>query len=133
MRVVAANQLTLQLETGLLQRFASLRECLHWTCLNDKRGLKAIAADCDISVSELSRRLAPSEGDPRSCDVNLMVQIIESTGDLTPLHWLMARFLSDDVSRTASALQLVETLLPTLVSAVAELRTGATTPAKRAR
>jgi hypothetical protein len=115
------------LEPSLLQRFATLRECLHWTCLDDRRGLKAIAADCDLSVSELSRRLSPAEGDPRSCDVNLMVAVMESTKDLTPLHWLMARFLSDDASRTAAALQTVESVLPALLSAVAELKGAAVT------
>jgi len=61
-RVVAASQLTLELQGDVRQRFATLRECLHWTVLNDPRGLKAVAADCDLSVSELSRRLHPSDG-----------------------------------------------------------------------
>ena len=104
MRVVAStNQLTLELQLDVRKRFGSLRECLHWSVLNDPRGIKAVAADCDLSVSELSRRLHPSDDDPRSCDVNLMVKVMHSTRDLSPLHWLMAEFLQDEARPEAIA------------------------------
>ena len=116
MRVVAGTNLTLQLEPGLVQRFRSLRECVHWTVLNDTRGLKAVAADCDISVSELSRRLHPSEGDPRSLDVDLFVQVMRSTQDLTPLHWLMATFLQDEDTKRRSAVDQLSKLMPQIAA-----------------
>lgn len=112
-------QLTLELQLGLLQRYRSLRECVHHSCLNDRRGLKAIAADCDLSVSELSRRLHPAEGDPRSLDVDLLVQIITSTGDLTPLHWLIARFLPSDETRRQAAVDQLSQLMPRLAELLA--------------
>jgi len=121
MRMIAAsNQLTLELQTGVRQRFTSLRECLHWTVLNDPRGIKAVAADCDLSVSELSRRLHPSDDDPRSCDVNLMVAVMRSTRDLAPLHWLMSEFLQDDETKRRSAVDQLLTLMPQLASLLAE-------------
>ena len=118
--VVAANQLTLELQPGVRQRFSNLRECLHWTALNDSRGVKAIAADCDLSVSELSRRLHPSDDDPRSCDVNLMVKIMHSTRDLSPLHWLMAEFLQDEDAKRRSAVDQLSTLMPQLAALLAD-------------
>lgn len=120
MRVVAASQLTLELQGDVRQRFATLRECLHWTVLNDPRGLKAVAADCDLSVSELSRRLHPSDGDPRSCDVNLLVAIMRSTRDLAPLHWLMAEFLQDTDTKRRAAVDQLSTLMPQIAALLAE-------------
>lgn len=121
MGIVSGSQLTLELQPGLLRRYSTLREAVHHSVLNDPRGLKGVAADCDLSVSELSRRLSPSEGDPRSLDVNLLVGIMASTGDLTPLHWLNARFLSDETSRRAHALDQMQRLLPEIASLLAEV------------
>ena len=120
MRVVASSQLTLELQPGIRQRFNSLRECLHWTVLNDPRGIKAIAGDCDLSVSELSRRLHPSDDDPRSCDVNLMVKVMHATGDLAPLHWLMSEFLQDEDAKRRSAVDQLSNLMPQIAALLAE-------------
>jgi len=119
-RVVSSNQCTLELQPGLLQRYRTLRDCLHHSVLNDSRGPKAVAADCDLSLSELSRRLSPSDGDPRSCDVNLMVDIIDSTKDLTPLYWLMARFLQDEDSRRRSAVDQLAQLMPHIATLLSD-------------
>lgn len=127
MRVVAANQLTFELQSDVRQRFGTLRECLHWTVLNDPRGIKAVAADCDVSVSELSRRLHPSDDDPRSCDVNLMVRVLHSTRDLAPLHWLMSEFLQDQDTKRRSAVDQLSQLMPQIAALLAD----AGAPAKR--
>lgn len=129
MRVVAASQLTLELQSDVRQRFGSLRECLHWTVLNDPRGIKAVAADCDLSVSELSRRLHPSDDDPRSCDVNLMVRVMHSTRDLSPLHWLMSEFLQDAETKRRAAVDQLSTLMPQIAALLAD----AGAPAKAGR
>lgn len=120
MRVVSSNQLTLELESGIRTRFATLRDCLHWTVLNDPRGPKAVAADCDLSLSELTRRLHPSDDDPRSCDVNLMVQVMHSTKDLSPLHWLMAEFLQNEETKRRSAVDQLSNLMPQIAALLAE-------------
>jgi hypothetical protein len=127
MRVVTAAQLTLSLEPGLLQRYKTLRDCLHHSCLNDPRGLKAIAADCDLSASELSRRLNPSPGDPRSLDVDVFVDIMASTDDYMPLRWLIARFLPDDTQRQAVAVQKLERLMSEVASVLHEVKGAADT------
>ncbi len=124
------RQLTLELSPGLLQRYRSLRECLYHSVLNDPRGVKAVAADCDLSVSELSRRLSPSEGDPRSCDVDLLAPIMESTGDLTPLHWLNARLLQDMESRKRSAVEQLAVMVPQIAALLEEAGIG---PGRRER
>lgn len=120
MPVVSGSQLTLELQPGLLNRYKTLRECVHHSVLNDPRGIKAVAADCDLSVSELTRRLSPSDGDPRSCDVNLLVPIMDSTGDLTPLHWLNARFLQCPNTKRQQAVNQLAALLPQIATLLAD-------------
>lgn len=119
MTVVSGRSLTLELEPGLLQRFPTLRDCVHWTVLNDPRGVKAVAADCDMSVSELTRRLAPTDGDPRSCDVNLMVKVMRSTKDHTPIFYLMAEFLADDETKQREAVNELSRMMPRLAQLLA--------------
>lgn len=130
MRVVSGTQLTLELRTSVRQRFTTLRECVHWTVLNDPRGPKAVAADCDLSLSELTRRLGPTDGDPRSCDVNLMVRVMHSTGDLAPLHWLMAEFLQDADTKRRAAVDQLSTLMPQIAALLVD---AGATPAKGRR
>lgn len=113
-------QLTLELQLGLLQRYRSLRECVHHVALDFPKGMKALAAECDLSQSELSRRLSPTDGDPRSLDVDLMVRIIDATGDLRPLHWLVARFVPTDAARRQSAVDNLATLMPQIAALLAD-------------
>lgn len=108
---------------------AAKRQCVHHTALNYSRGMKCLAADCDLSESELSRRLHPSDGDNRSCDVNLMVRIVEVTGDLTPMHWLMAKFLQDTETRRGAAVEQLAQLMPQIAALLAD----AGVPAKAGR
>lgn len=115
------SQLTLDLRLDLLRRYGTLREAVHHSVLNDPRGLKGVAADCDLSVSELSRRLSPSEGDPRSLDVNLLVSILDSTQDFTPLHWLNARFLVNEDARKTHALDQLHRMLPEIAALLADV------------
>lgn len=120
MRVVAGNQMTLELQPGLLRRYQTLREAVYHSVLNDPRGMKAVAADCDLSVSELSRRLAPSDGDPRSLDVNLFDKILESTQDLTPLHWLNAKHLACEDAKRQNAVETLSRLMPEIARLLAD-------------
>ncbi|SRR6266403_4743827 len=123
MRVLAGNQLMLDFEPSVRQRFPTLRQCVHYAVLQDPRGIKQVAADCDLSEPELSRRLTKKKaGSPRSCDVDLMVAIMRSTNNLLPLQWLLAEFVPDDRTRQAAALSTVETLLPQLTNALAEMK-----------
>lgn len=124
MPVVATTQLTFSFEPSVRQRFPTLRQCLHYIVLQDPRGIKAVAADCDLSESELSRRLTKKEeGAPRSCDVDdVLVAVMRSTGSQMPMQWLHGEFSTDDRTKTTNALHLIETLVPQLLGAADQLR-----------
>jgi hypothetical protein len=118
MRVISGSQISLELQPGLLRRYSTLREAVHHSVLNDPRGMKAVAADLDLTLSELTRRLSPSEGDPRSLDVNLFDQILTSTGDMTPLHWLNAKHLADAEAKRRAAIDALGRALPEILQAL---------------
>lgn len=112
--VSGIQQLRLDFEPSIRQRFATLRECVYHVALSDPRGMKAVAFDCDKSLSELSRCLNPSDGDPRSCDVNLMVAVMHSTGNTAPLQWLLGEFGQDREARQDAAYAQIQNMLETL-------------------
>ena len=85
---VAPNQLTLELEPGIVDRFGSLREVIATGVY--QRGLKRCAIDLDMAPSNLSVQL--SEDPARHFSVDSLERYIELTGDKTPIEYLIARF-----------------------------------------
>lgn len=78
--------------------------------------MKAIAADMDMSSSDLGRRLSPSEGDPRRLSVDDLVRLIDATGDLSPIYWLIEKFAIDDEARQRRAQAELAKQLPGLIA-----------------
>jgi hypothetical protein len=110
------NQLTLQLEPGLTERYASLRECM--TACVYGHGLKRVAMDLDKSPGNLSRMLAGEGGYHFS--VELLEAYMQTQKDLTPIHYLVARYLGDQTTADGAALQRVEALLSEVASITAQ-------------
>lgn len=87
-----SNQLTLNFEAGLSERYASLRDCIATGVY--QRGLKRVAIDLDQAPSNLSVQL--SEDSSRNFSVDSLERYIEKTGDTTPVLYLVERFLAAD-------------------------------------
>jgi len=62
-----------------------------------------------------------NEDDPRHLPADLVPKIIEATQDFRPIHWLVAKFLPDDKWRHRAAVTQLETLMPQLTAALANL------------
>jgi len=86
------DQLTLNFEAGLAERYASLRDCVATGVY--QRGLKRVAIDLDQAPSNLSVQL--SEDASRNFSVDSLERYIEKTGDTTPVLYLVERFLAAD-------------------------------------
>lgn len=86
------NQLTLNFEPGLAERYGSLRECIATGVY--QRGLKRVAIDLDQAPSNLSVQL--SEDSSRNFSVDSLEKYIEKTGDTAPVMYLIERFLAAD-------------------------------------
>lgn len=103
-------QMTLDLEGDLTDRYRSAKEALAAGVY--KRGLKRVAADIDVSPGNLSVMLS---GDgQRHLDVDLLERYVESTGDITPILYLVAKHCGDRQAARDEALTRVNTLLAEL-------------------
>lgn len=111
-----ATQLTLEFEPGLTERFGSLRECV--TAGIYHRGLKRVAADLDKAPGNLSRELG-GESD-RHFSVEALERYIQTQGDLTPIHYLIARYMGNQAASESVMLKRVEGLMAEAVALMAQ-------------
>lgn len=87
------EQVTIRFDAGLVESYPTLKECLAARVHSQGLPAKVIAADLDLSPSDLSRKLSPNDNDShRNFDINLLVRFVENTGDTTPIDWLVEKF-----------------------------------------
>lgn len=121
-----ANQLTLEFEPGLTDRFRSVLDCLAAGVYH--RGLKRVAADLDKAPGNLSREL--SGDSDRHFSVEALERYIQTQNDLTPIYYLIARYMGDQAAAEGATLKRVESLMQEV--AVLMAQSGAPKkPAKR--
>ena len=96
----AQEQLTLSFEPGLSDRYGSLRECVATGVY--QRGLKRVAIDLDQAPSNLSVQL--SDDPSRNFSVDNLERYIEHTNDLTPVYYLVEKFIKPRDGRQEAAL-----------------------------
>jgi hypothetical protein len=126
MSSVARNQLTLDFNTSLPERFTTLRAYIAHRANVTPKVLKAQAADMDISPSMLTRKLNPGEGDTQRFNLDDLEAWIGSTGEAASIiEYLAAKFMDSDDARRVRALARVEQLGSELASVLATLRAAA--------
>ena len=104
------RQVALEFDETLAQRFRCLRDAVAQGVY--QRGLKSVAADLDLSPGNLS--VALSDDPHRKLGVDELERYIQTTGDKTPIYWLIARYLGDDAAARDHALEQVSSLLQNL-------------------
>lgn len=114
---------------GLTIQFPTLRDACAAAVYGCRAGLKGVAADCDVSPSELSRMLNRDQDDPRKLDVEMMCRIIESTADTRPVQWLIEKFLRNPEQQRAMAAAQLTQFLPALIELAQQA--GIATPKRR--
>lgn len=113
------RQLTLALEPGLAQRFRNARDAVAQGVY--QRGLKRMAAELDMAPGNLS--VALSDDGVRHLSLDAFERYLQSTGDLTPLYYLVERYLGDQGAAQAEAMERVMRMaeqleaLPSLLAA----------------
>jgi hypothetical protein len=115
-------QMTLDLDLGLVERHPTLLDCLRAAVYASRRPLKAVAADCDMSASDLGRKLSGNPDDPRRFSVDDLERYVQGTGDTTPIEYLAAKYLQTDEARRAHALNQATRILAELAPLVAALK-----------
>lgn len=100
-------QLTLDLDTGLTDRYRSVKEVVAAGVY--RRGLKRMAAELDEAPGNLSIQLA---GDgQRKFDTDTLEAYIAATGDKTPIYFLVAKYCGDQSAARDEAIERVQSLL----------------------
>ena len=108
------RQLSLTFEPGIGSRNRSLRE--HVATQVYQRGLVRVAGEIDTSPSKLTEKLAgsSSDGKPRCLTVDELERYIEKSGDLSPVLYLVDKYLHDAQARRDEAIARVHSLLEAL-------------------
>lgn len=111
------TQLTLEFEASLTERHKSLRECMV-SCVY-QRGLSNVADDLAKTPGNLSREL--SGDSDRHFSIESLERYIQKEGDLTPIYWLIARYMGDQAATEATTMRRVESLMTEVAALVAQV------------
>lgn len=113
-RAFQVRQIEIDFEAGLTARFPEFGDCLHAAVHGCGRQFKAVAADMDMSSSDLSRRLADNPNDPVHFAARRLPELIAATGDLSPIYWLIEQFCDAPEDKRRRAVAELSALLPRL-------------------
>lgn len=114
MTINASTQLTLDFTPGLTERYDSLLECIRSCLYSAEVPMKTIAADMDLSQSELSRKVSSNPDDKRKFSVDDLEKYIKATGDPTPIYFLIEKYLQDAEVKQKQAMVALSKILPEL-------------------
>ena len=123
-------QHTLNFEPGLADRWGSLKACVRERVYANKKPLKAVAADMDLSESDLSRKVGGNPDDPRNFSIDDLERFITTTGDVTPILYLVEKYSVSATAKRAYAAAEFAKMLPEMIALAKQM--GAEIPkAKR--
>lgn len=109
-------QHVLNFDPGLSERWSSLKSCVRERVYANKKPLKAIAADMDLSESDLSRKVGGNPDDPRNFSIDDLERYIETTGDVTPILYLVEKYsVSENAKRAYAAAEFAK-MLPEMIA-----------------
>lgn len=111
-----AHQMTLDFQPGLAERHASALDCVRECVYTQRNPLKTIAADMDLSQSELSRKLSGNSDDSRRFTLDDLERFIAATGDVTPIYYLVEKYLEDDSVKQQRAMAELVKMAPQLAA-----------------
>lgn len=110
-------QLSIDFAPGLTARFRSLKQACAHAVYASRGGLSGVAADMDMSPSELSKRLSDTEStDNRPLRAEDIEDIVTSTGDRTPVYYMVEKFLQDPKAKRDQALAQMAEMAPLFVA-----------------
>ena len=108
----STSQLHLDFTPGLTERFATLHDCVRACVYTNAKPIKTIAADMDMSPSDLSRKLGNNPDDPRRLTVGDLEAYVQTTGDVTPVLYLAQKFCADSEMKQREALTALANMAP---------------------
>lgn len=116
-----SGQFSLDFTPGLLEQFPVWADVVRESVYGCGKPFKAVASDLDMTVSDLSRKLANNANDPAHFPLDRLPDLLRATGDTRPVRWLVLRFLQDPEAHRKQALATIAHLAPMLERAMAAL------------
>lgn len=114
-------QLTLNFEPGLAERHKSLKACARERIYGHAKPLKTIAAEMDLSETELTRKLSSNPNDTRDLTCDDLEAYIAKTGDVTPVFYLIEKFAVSTEAKQAFAAAELAKALPGILALAKQL------------
>lgn len=112
------NQMTIDFTPGITEQFPAFMDCVRSSVYGCGRAFKSIAADLDMSVSELSRKIGDNPNDNVHFPLHRLADLIAATGDRAPVYWLLEKFLEDADVKRKRALDEIPGLVQALQAAM---------------
>lgn len=115
------QQLAIQFDPSLPERHRSLKECVAACAYTQRGGLTAVAGKLDMSPSHLSEVLAGGGDRGRKFDLDELERYIATYNDVTPVLYLVAKFMPEHANDTEQAAAQLRSLLqqiPALLNSV---------------
>lgn len=125
MTVISSSQMTLDFEPGLTERHISCLSVVREGIYSHRNPLKTLAADMDLSASELSRKVSDNPNDPRKFTLDDLESYLTASGDMTPIYYLIEKHLEDDDAKQRRALGELSKHLPNIIALVKQLEKAA--------
>ncbi len=99
------RHLSITYQGGLTHTSRSLRELLQ-VQVHNHGGVVAVAGKIDLSPSKLSEKLSGVDGGgrQRGLSIDELERYIKETGDVTPVHYLVEKFLTCPDAQHAEAI-----------------------------
>ncbi len=104
------QQFELDFEGGLTERFPEFIDCLRASVHGCGRQFKAIAADMDMSASELSKKL--SDNSDTHFPARRLPELLLATKDYSPIYWLVESFCDDPDAKRRKSIERLAAMLP---------------------
>jgi len=117
-RPPADLQLTLDFEPSLVERHRTALDCVKQSAYTHRNPLKTLAADMDLSESELSRKLSQNPTDTRRFTLDDLEAFVKASGDTTPILYLAAKYLVDQKVVKQAAVNKLMRDLPELMALI---------------
>lgn len=112
--------MTPQQPASLLEQHRSLKECVSARIHGQRGGVAAVAGKLDLSPSHLSEVLGGGSHRHRKFDLDDLEKYVSTYRDVTPILYLVAKYLPDEMTAQTAALEQLSAIaarLPGLMAA----------------
>jgi hypothetical protein len=106
------NQFQLDFEGGLIDRYPEFQDCVRGSVYGCGRQFKAVAADMDMSASQLSQKLA--DNTDNHFPLERLPDLLDATRNLDPIFWLVEKYCDDPDTKSRRAKAELAAILPRL-------------------